>query len=325
MTLQTICEPIKSDLQNFEIEFKAILKSDVLLLNYIIEHITRLKGKRLRPMLVFLTARMVGDASAQTMKAAILIELLHTATLLHDDVVDESDTRRGEPTVNSIWENKVAILSGDYLLAKVFQFLLEFEETQIFKILAQVTQRMSQGELLQIERKKDYFMDESIYYRLVSDKTASLIAAACQLGGLSARSNGATDFSQSLGQLGESLGIAFQIKDDLLDYVGDSAKTGKPVGNDIMENKITLPLLHALKHTPAGEAEKIIRMIENGVHPSQLQTIQNFVIENAGIAYAEREAERYLQQAFTVLEQFPGSPYRQALQELIHFVVQREK
>ncbi len=325
MTLDKICEPIQFELETFEKEFKLNLSSDVLLLNQIVEYIISHSGKRLRPILVFLTANLVGKTSPITIQAAILVELLHTATLLHDDVVDESDLRRGAPTVNAIWQNKVAILSGDYLFAKVLEYMVTLRQPVIFEILAKVTQRMSAGELLQIERKQDYFMPDSIYYRLIGDKTASLIAASCQLGGITALPHRNGERFDSFSQMGEYLGVAFQIKDDLLDYMGDKEKTGKPTGNDILENKITLPLLYAIRTAPAKKSQEVINLIDNSVAEADLAFIQNFVLEYGGLDYARAQANHYVQLASEIIRDIPDSPYKAALIALAEFVVQREK
>lgn len=325
VTLEKICEPIQFELETFEKEFKLNLSSDVLLLNQIVEYIISHSGKRLRPILVFLSANLVGKPSKATYQAALLTELLHTATLLHDDVVDESDLRRGAPTVNAIWQNKVAILSGDYLFAKVLEYLVTLEKPVVFEILAKVTQRMSAGELLQIERKQDYYMPESIYYRLIADKTASLIAAACQLGGITALPQRQGESFDTLSQMGEYLGIAFQIKDDLLDYMGDKVKTGKPTGNDILENKITLPLLYALRTAPADKAQQVIGLIDNSVTAADLSFIQNFVMEFGGLDYARSQANHYIQLAYHIIRDIQDSPYKSSLIALAEYIVQREK
>jgi octaprenyl-diphosphate synthase len=325
VTLQEICRPILSELTEFENQFKSTLSSDVLLLNEIVDHIISHTGKRLRPILVLLSAKLVGQVTPHAMKSAILIELLHTATLLHDDVVDESELRRGSPTVNAIWKNKVAILSGDYLFAKVLENLVELRENQSFKILSQVSQRMSQGELLQIERNRDYFMDESIYYRLIADKTASLIAASCELGALTSKAPNAAEHAEKLKNFGENLGIAFQIKDDLLDYVGNQHRTGKPVGNDIIENKITLPLLYVLKKMPPEQTRQIIEIFENDQSAENVEKIQQFVRENGGLQYAERQAEKFIQQATKILDDYADSECKKSLQALTRYITNREK
>lgn len=325
MTLQEICQPILSELNEFENHFKTTLSSDVLLLNEIVEYIISHTGKRLRPILVLLSAKLVGEATANSIKSAILLELLHTATLLHDDVVDESGLRRGKPTVNAIWKNKVAILAGDYLFAKVLENLVELRQAESYKILSRVSQRMSAGELLQIERNRDYFMDESIYYRLIADKTASLISAACELGALTSTAPEAANQAAKLKRFGENLGSAFQIKDDLLDYVGNQHETGKPVGNDIIENKITLPLLYALKNTPAEKSQEIIDIFETDQSAANVEIIQEFVRQNGGLKYAELQAEKFIRQAIEILDTFADSEYKTALQGLTYYITSREK
>lgn len=325
VTLQEICQPIQSDLEKFEIQFKQTLNSNVKLLNDVVEYIVANKGKRLRPILIFLIANIVGNPSPDTLKSAILVEMLHTATLLHDDVVDESALRRGEPTVNTTWQNKVAILSGDFLFATVLQNLVQIGKVQIFNILSIVTQRMSEGELLQIERSQDYTMDESIYFQMISDKTASLIAATCQLGALTTDPPADAETIEELRLLGEYLGIAFQIKDDLLDYFGNESKTGKPIGNDIIENKITLPLFYALKNIDETKRKYIIQLFENGKTAEQVHQIQDFVRANGGLEYAEKKADQYIRRSFDILNRFPDSAYKTSLNALTQFITQREK
>jgi octaprenyl-diphosphate synthase len=325
VTLKEICQPITDELNEFEEQFKLCLNSNVLLLNNVVEYIIAHKGKRLRPVLVFITANMVGRSTDATIKAALLIELLHTATLLHDDVVDESELRRGGATINKTWQNKIAILAGDYLFATVLQMLVELEQVETFKILSEVTRRMSGGELLQIERSRDYSMEEAVYFQLISDKTASLLAASCQLGGLTSNPQQNPTTIDSLKNLGEYLGIAFQIKDDLLDYDGDVKIIGKPTGNDIIENKITLPLSFALKNADQKERQKIIKLFENGNTENKVEIVKKFVRKNGGITYAEERAVQYIQKAGQILVEYPDSEYKTALISLMNYVTQREK
>lgn len=325
MTLNEICKPINQELEQFEEQFKASLNSKVLLLNKVVDYVIAHRGKRLRPILVFLTANTVGKATQRSIISAVLIELLHTATLLHDDVVDESEMRRGGATVNKSWENKIAILTGDFLFATVLQLMVELGDMDTFRILSEVTRRMSGGELLQIERSKDYSMDEAIYFQLISDKTASLLAASCQLGALTSNSAPQMEVVNSLKKLGEYLGVAFQIKDDLLDYVGDAKIIGKPTGNDIIENKITMPLSYALKNASEAERQKIIDIFESENSANEVQTIKSFVQRNGGLDYAEKKANEYVQHAECILSQFPDSESKTSLKLLLNYVTERDK
>lgn len=323
-TLQEICKPIENHLQEFEEKFTAKLKPNVELLDKVINYIIQNRGKRFRPILVLLTAQMTGKVTENSYLSAIMIELLHTATLVHDDVVDEADIRRGTPTVHKIWQNKVAILTGDYLFAKALLSLVEVERMDVIRILSHAAQRMSEGEMLQIERKNDFYMDEDVYFRLVADKTASLISAACQLGAVTSTNENKSDIFSQMQNFGENLGIAFQIKDDLLDYVGDKNKIGKPVGKDILENKITLPLIYALKNSDTKDSEQIIKIIKNSPSTKDIFEIQGFVKKHEGIDFALEKAHQFANQAINQLNIFSDSPFKTSLIELTKFVTARE-
>jgi len=323
-TLQEICRPIEKYLQQFEEKFIAKLKSDVELLNKVISYVLQNRGKRFRPILVLLTAQMTGQVNENSFQSAIMVELLHTATLVHDDVVDEADVRRGAPTIHKIWQNKVAILTGDYLFAKTLLNLVEVERLDVIQILSHAAQRMSEGELLQIERKNDFYMNEGVYFRLVADKTASLISASCQLGAATSTDKNNGDISSYMRNFGENLGIAFQIKDDLLDYIGDESKIGKPVGKDILENKITLPLIHALKNSDKKTSEEIIQLIKNNPSKADISKIHEFVNVHGGIEFATNKARHFANQAIHHLNAFPDSPFKASLIALTEFVTARE-
>ena len=240
MNLTEIIQPIKTELLEFERFFKKMMFSKVKLLNIISHYILRQKGKRIRPTLVFLSAKLVGDINESTFHAATLVELLHTATLIHDDVVDESDMRRGFPSLNSIWGNKVAVLVGDFFLAKGLLLSLKHKEYRFLHITSEAVRRMSEGELLEIQTSRSNDIDEEVYFRIISDKTASLISACCELGAASTTDDEVVLYK--LKNFGENLGIAFQLRDDLLDYMGETSITGKPVASDIRDGKITLPM-----------------------------------------------------------------------------------
>ena len=340
MRLSEIIEPIKHDLEAFEKEFKNILKSDIFLIDKVVHYIASHRGKRLRPILVLLTSRLNeastpastrqpdanGLANPKRMKAAAILELLHTATLVHDDVVDDSDQRRGFPTVNSIWKNKISVLMGDYLFSKSLLAMLHMGDVKAFDIISATAERMSQGELLQVERSHDFWMEEEIYFRLIADKTASLLAAACQLGALA---GGQTDAQvETMRDFGECLGTSFQIRDDLLDLLGVEGNTGKPIGNDIRENKITLPLLHALKQAEKREAKRIIKLVKLGngrrQTSSSMREIVGFIEHYGGVAYATATAERFSTRAVALLAPYPDSPFKVALGNLIRFITARD-
>jgi len=328
VTLAEICRPIQDDLKAYEREFKILLKSNVFLIDKVVQYTISRKGKRLRPILVILTSRLHNHNSngqvldSRNLKAAAIMELLHTATLVHDDVVDGSDQRRGAPSVNSIWKNKVSVLFGDFLFSKSLLAMLSLRSLRAYEIISETAERMSQGELLGVERNKDYWMEEEVYFRLISDKTASLLAAACQIGAVSSSEN--EEDITAMRQFGENLGIAFQIRDDLLDILGKEKKTGKPLGNDIRDNKVTLPLIHALRHAPKKEARRIIRKIKKKVNKQELREINEFIHANGGIEYAMQKSDEYSRLAIRALDRYPDSPYKDSLTKLVEFIKVRE-
>lgn len=330
MSLKEICAPIKKDLETYEVEFRNLLKSNVFLIDKVIQYIIANKGKRLRPILVILTSRLHitngADLDSRNFKAAAIMELLHTATLVHDDVVDGSNQRRGLPSVNSIWKNKVSVLMGDYLFSKSLLAMLSLKSMQAYEIISETAERMAKGELLGVERSKDFWMEEEVYFKLIGDKTASLLAAACQLGAVSVSEN--PEDWLAMKSFGENLGIAFQIRDDLLDILGKEKKTGKPLGNDIRDNKVTLPLIHALRQAPKREARRIIRLLKRNAkkrtNRPDIKEIIAFVETHGGIAYATETANNYIKQARNSLDRYPDTPYKKSLNELVTFITTRE-
>ncbi len=326
MSLKEICQPIKKDLEIYEKEFKLLLKSNVFLVDKVTQYIVANKGKRLRPILVILTSRMHNTNGAaldqRNLKAAAIMEMLHTATLVHDDVVDSSSQRRGMPSVSSIWKSKAAVLMGDLLFSKALLAMLSLKSMRAYEIISVTAERMAQGELLGLERRKDYWMEEEVYFRLIADKTASLLAAACQLGAVSS-SDDEKDIA-AMREFGENLGIAFQIRDDLLDILGKEKKTGKPIGNDIRDNKVTLPLIFALKQARKQDARRIIRLIKRGAGKAEIKEIISFVEIHGGIKYAMERANEHIELAFKSLERYPDTPYKESLQKLVSFITVRE-
>lgn len=325
MSLEEICLPIKDDLSAYEKEFKNLLKSNVFLIDKVVQYLIANKGKRLRPILVILTSRLHNGVSLdqRNLRAAAIMELLHTATLVHDDVIDGSHQRRGVPSVNSIWKNKVSVLMGDYLFSKALLAMLSLKSMKAYEIISETAERMAQGELLGVERSKDYWMEEAVYYKLIADKTASLLAAACQLGAVSSHEN--DEEIAAMKEFGENLGIAFQIRDDLLDMLGLEKNTGKPLGNDIRENKITLPLLHALKQAPKRDARRIIRLIKRTTKKRQLKEIIAFVEAHGGIRYATAKANQFGKRALHSLDRYPETPYKSSLTKLVEFITVRDR
>ena len=323
MRLSEITLPIKDDLDAFEKQFKSLLKSDVFLIDKVIGYFIARKGKRLRPIMSLLVSRLNGKTpSIKRYSAAAIVELMHTASLMHDDVVDDSYKRRGFPSINSIWKNKVSVLTGDYMFSKVLVAMLDIRDFHAYDIVSTTAQRMSQGELLQLERSHDYWMEEEIYYRLIGDKTASLISAACQLGAVVSQSS--EDEIQAMARFGENVGLAFQIRDDLLDLLGVEKVTGKPIGNDLRENKITLPLLHALKQAEKRDAKRIIKMMKKGLRNNNISTVVDFIKENGGVDYATSRANAMQRDALRELERYSDSRYKQVLTRLVEFITTRE-
>ncbi len=322
MKIDEVINPVRPELKVFQEEFKHRMSSDIGLLDKVTKYILRQKGKQIRPVLVLLSAKMFGEVNESSYRAAALVELLHTSTLIHDDVVDTADMRRGLPAINALWKNKVAVLVGDYLLAKGLLLSLDYNEYHYLHILSNAVKRMSEGELLQIEKTRTLNIDEPTYFKIIADKTASLISTACKLGASST-----TDDAQAIQHLydyGEALGIAFQIQDDILDYLGE--KTGKPIGGDIKEKKITLPLIHALKKTTDEKRSHIISILKSEKKRALFsKEVIAFVRDEGGIEYAANVAKDYADKAFHSIQGLQPSESRTALESLVHYVILRKK
>ncbi len=315
-------EIIADELKQFESLFKEAVKSNVPLLDRILKYVVKTKGKQLRPMFVLLSARLCGEITAVTYRAASLVELLHTATLVHDDVVDEASERRGFFSVYALWKNKASVLVGDYLLAKGLLLSLENKDFKVLEILSDAVKKMSEGELLQLEKSRLLNITEEDYFSIIRNKTASLLASACAAGAFSASQDEA--LTEKLRLFGENTGIAFQIKDDLFDY--GSADVGKPTGNDIREKKLTLPLIYTLKTTSAETRRKLIYIIKNkNKDKSSVQLVIDEVKKAGGIQYAEGVMASYKKAAIDLLESFPASEARDALSEMVTFTTERKK
>ncbi len=322
-TLSRISEHLAAELERFNLLFKTGLKSKTALVNLITKYILRQKGKKIRPILVLLSAKISGGVTERTYRGAILVELLHTATLVHDDVVDNADTRRGFPSINAIWKEKIAVLLGDYLLAQGLMKAVEGEDFDFLRVTTDTVRRMSEGELLQISKTRKLDTDEETYFRIISDKTASLLSTCCEIGARSA--SGDSEKIAAMREFGENLGIAFQIQDDILDYTGTNLIIGKPAGGDIKEKKITLPLLHALKQVDKKRSTEIIKIIRKGAKRDGVKNIIAFVNENQGIEYARKIAEQYINKAKNNLSVFPESETKKYMLELLDFIVNRNK
>lgn len=321
--LKKIRVPIAEHLKLFEKKFRSSMKSKVPLLDTITRYIYKRKGKQMRPMFVFFAAGICGSINESSYRAASLIELLHTATLVHDDVVDDSNIRRGYFSINALWKNKIAVLVGDYLLSRGLLLSLNNNEFELLRIVSNATQEMAEGELLQIEKARRLDIKEEIYFDIIRKKTASLIASCCAAG---AESVGADkDTVEKMHQIGECVGIAFQIKDDLFDYQ-DSTAIGKPNGIDIKEQKMTLPLIHMLNNTGRLEKRKVINVVKrHNNNPGKVNKVIDKVNRSGGIEYATQKMYEYQQKAFDLLSEFPDSPMRRSFEDLVKYTVERNK
>jgi len=298
------------------------MKSKVLLLDKIMTYIVKRKGKQMRPMFVFLSAGISGGITESTYRGAALIELLHTATLVHDDVVDDAHYRRGFFSVNALWKNKIAVLVGDYLLSRGLLFSIENGDFDLLKIVSNAVREMSEGELLQMEKARKLDIDEDVYYEIIRQKTASLIASCCAVGACS--SGAGADTIEKMRLFGEKVGMAFQIKDDLFDY--GTAEIGKPLGIDIKEKKMTLPLIYALRNTSIIERKKVIYKIKHQSHKSKkVREVIEFVKNSGGIEYAQEIMRKYYDEALEILQSFQESAYKNSLNGLVQFTILRDK
>jgi octaprenyl-diphosphate synthase len=327
VSLANILSPVETELREFNSRFKRSMLSTVPLVNLIAKYLVRTKGKQVRPMLVLLAAKASGAVNDGTYRAATLVELLHTATLVHDDVIDEADTRRGFASIRALWRNKAGVLMGDYLLAKGLLLTVETSEYHFLEITSTAVRRMSEGELYQLQKARQLNIDEAAYFKIISDKTASLFATCTELGAASTAENGINkEVRDMLRAYGEAVGIAFQIRDDLFDYEDKQGVIGKPVGIDLKEKKLTLPLIHALSSLEPKEERRIRSLIKSGkASANERQLIINLVKATGGLAYARAKAEEYSATACKTIESLPDSPSKQALLDFSSFVVDREK
>lgn len=321
--LRSIRKPVEEEMQRFEGYFNDTLKSDVPLLKIILNYILRRKGKQMRPLLVFISAGLNGSINESTFVAATLIELLHTATLVHDDVVDDSHERRGALSINALWNSKIAVLAGDYMLSQGLLISVRKNRFDLLELVSEAVQSMSEGELLQLQKSRKLNITEEVYFEIIRMKTASLIAACTACGTSSVTDD--PERIRIMKELGENIGVAFQIRDDLLDYTGNGL-TGKPGGNDIREKKITLPLIHALEKVSSAERRRILSILKQKRKSGrEVNTIISFVEENGGLSYAETMMEKYHDKAMAILDTFPESGYRDSMREFIDFTTLRNK
>lgn len=320
--INQIKKPIAADIAVFEEKFKASMYSDAPLLDRITHYIVKRKGKQIRPMFVFFAAKLCGGIIESTHRGAALVELLHTATLVHDDVVDNAYERRGFFSINALWKNKIAVLVGDYLLAKGLLLSVNNNEFRLLQIVSEAVKQMSEGELLQIEKVRRMDIGEELYFDVIRQKTASLIASCCACGAASAGAD--DDTIEKMRLFGEKVGIAFQIKDDTFDFGTDDV--GKPLGIDIKEKKVTLPLIYALNRADKAEKKKMINLVKNhNDEPAKIQQIIDFVNEKQGVHYANEKMAQYQQEAFDILYTFEESEARTGLEQLVRYTTERKK
>ena len=318
--MQLARKVLNIELSLFEDRFREAMKSRVALLDRIMQYIVKRKGKQIRPMFVFLSAKMGGEVNETSYRAASLVELLHTATLVHDDVVDDSNERRGFFSINALWKNKIAVIVGDYLLSKGLLLSLDNNDHKILQILSTAIKSMSEGELLQLEKARKLNLKEDIYYNIIKGKTASLLASCCAAGASSTFTD--DDSVQKMHRFGEKVGMAFQIKDDLFDY--GTMDIGKPTGNDIKEKKLTLPLIYTLNHCDASTKRKIIYIVKNeNTDTDKVKFVLEEVKKAGGIEYATKKMFEFRDEALTILYEFPQTEIRDALEELVRYTTDR--
>jgi octaprenyl-diphosphate synthase len=321
-TLAEITSPVSDSLSEFRTFYKESLRTDVFVLDKVVQYLLRQKGKEIRPTLVFMSARLFGDITERSYVAATMIELLHTATLIHDDVVDEADTRRGFVSINKIWKNKAGVLLGDYLLSKGLLIALENREHNLLEVQSRAVQKMSEGELLQIEKARRLDITEAVYYDIIRQKTATLIAACCSLGAASVKPE--SNEISKMRHFGELIGMAFQIKDDLFDYGDD--QIGKPTGIDIKEQKMTLPLIYVLNHCTPKEKSWVINSIKNhNKDKKRVKEVIAFVKDQGGLEYAVIKMKNFQKEALALLNEYPDSPYKDSLELMVNYVIERKK
>lgn len=322
MTTEEIIQPVLKDLEAFEGYFSQTMKSDVPLLDKVTHYLVKRKGKQVRPIFVFLSGRLFAETNQKTLDAASLVELLHTATLVHDDVVDDANERRGYFSVNALWKNKIAVLVGDYMLSKILLLSLETENTDLLAVIARAVREMSEGELLQIEKARKLDITEEIYFEVIRKKTASLIATCCEAGCLAA---GAVEHRETMRLFGEYVGMAFQIKDDIFDY-GSGTEIGKPTGNDIREQKLTLPMIYTLNNAPQREVKKLRNIIRNKYDQTkEVRRAIEIVKNNGGIEYADEKMRYFAEKAKDMLIHFEENEAKKSLLGLVNYTMERRK
>jgi len=322
-TLTRIKRPVEKEMAEFEAYFGKTMRSEIPLLNIILNYILRRKGKQMRPLLVFLTAKLNGEIAEPTFVAATFIELLHTASLVHDDVVDDANERRGALSINALWNSKIAVLVGDYMLSKGMLISVEKNRFDMLEIVSDAVKSMSEGELLQLQKARKLNIKEDDYFKIISSKTAALLSACTACGAKSVSDDAET--IQLMKDFGENIGIAFQIRDDLLDYEG-TGLTGKTVGNDIKEKKITLPLIHALEQSANLKKRHILSIVKNKKKTkAEINEVISFVADYGGMEYAELKMNQYRDKALAILDIYPESEVKESLKEFVLYTTSRKK
>ncbi|MCX6322195.1 MAG: polyprenyl synthetase family protein [Bacteroidia bacterium] len=321
--LSRIKRPVEKEMAEFEAYFSKTMRSEIPLLNIILNYILRRKGKQMRPLLVFLTARLNGVIAESTFVAATFIELLHTASLVHDDVVDDAHERRGALSINALWNSKIAVLVGDYMLSKGMLISVEKNRFDMLEIVSEAVKSMSEGELLQLQKARKLNITEEDYFKIISRKTAALVSACTACGARSVTDDPET--IRLMKDFGENIGIAFQIRDDLLDYEG-TGLTGKTVGNDIKEKKITLPLIHALEQSANSKKRHILGIVKNWKKTkTDINEVISFVSDNGGMEYAGLKMNQYRDKALAILDSYPDSDVKDSLKEFVYYTTSRKK
>ncbi|MBT5355416.1 MAG: polyprenyl synthetase family protein [Candidatus Marinimicrobia bacterium] len=324
ITLKQITAPILDDIKIFQSEFEEALRSEVRLINTITKYIVKNKGKHIRPILTILSSRICGEPTGNSYRAAAMVELLHVATLVHDDVVDEASKRRGFPSINQVWKNKVAVLMGDFILSKALSNMIGIKDFEALELISSTAEKLSAGEILQLEKNITKSMTEPIYYEVIKQKTASLISASCELGAITTSKT--REDRKAMAIYGESLGMAFQIQDDLFDMLGKESDTGKKSGGDVKRNLRTLPLIHAFSQLGKSDTKQLKKLIKLKKKSKQtMKEIQGFIEVGEGFTYAKSRLQHFSEQALDAIAKYPESSIKQSMIDLLAFNATRVK
>ena len=321
-SLKHITDPIFDDIKLFEKEFRNALHSEVRLINLVGKYILRHKGKHIRPVLTILASRVCGQPTLNSYRAAAMIELLHIATLIHDDVIDEAEKRRGFPSINRIWKNKIAVLMGDFILSKTLINMVGLKDFSALQLIADTAEKLASGEILQIEKSITRSMTEDVYFDMIYQKTASLISTSCELGAIT--STGEEQDRKAMVTYGTKLGMAFQVKDDLFDLLGSENKTGKDIGADVKRNMVTLPLIYTYKKLSKLETRQVKKILSlKKKSRTNLNDLKEIVHGAGGFNYAKQKIDEFNNQALDAILPYPDSPYKQSMVDLVSFNTQR--